>query len=87
MVEIDGKKYYSIYDLDSFDLQAQIQLIRYFFSTLIEKRQNNFLIYNPKALEFWIVPIKEDPKDNYKMFENGMSLRKYLDEKKFLDNF
>ena len=81
MIEIDGKKYYSEYDLNKHDLATKIELLIYFFSTPIEERQNHYLVYSPKALRFWVVPKKEEEKDNRKMFENGMLLTKYLDEK------
>ena len=73
---------------------AKLELLIYFRSTSIEERQNNYLVYSPGALRFWVVPVKEKQKDNGKMFENGITLRKYLDEKglddcieKFLDSF
>ena len=86
MIEIDGIKYYSEFDLNKYDLATHNELIAYFFSTSIEERQNNFLVYSPKALTFWVVPIKEKQEDNYKMFEKGISLTKYLEKKKFEKN-
>lgn len=81
MIEINGKKIYSENDLEHFDQTAKIELLRYFFSTSVEERQNYFLVYNPKALRFWIVPVKEKAENNLKMYENGMSLRKYFEKR------
>ena len=82
MIELNGKKYYSEFDLNRFDLLTERELIMYFFSTPVKERQNSFLVYSPKALQFWVVPIKEKEEDNHKMFENGIPLTKYLDEKR-----
>lgn len=79
MIEINGTKIYREQDLNEWDQKTKMELLRYFFSTPVEKRQDKFLVYSPKALRFWVVPIKENAEDNLKMFENGISLRKYLE--------
>lgn len=63
-----------------YDSIAHMELHKYFCSTPIEERQNSFLVYSPRALRFFIVPVKEKGEDNLNMFENGISLGRYLDE-------
>lgn len=69
--------------MDRWDANAIIELVTYLKNNSIAERQDNFLVYNPKALRFWIVPVKESAEENLKMFEGGMSLRKMFGGNKY----
>lgn len=68
--------------MDQWEKNVIIKLVNYFENNSIKERQDNFLVFNPRELRFWIVPVKKNPEENLKMFEGGMSLkRKYEEEK------